>query len=65
MILHAVINGCCGIAGLSPAIVAYICTGYRDATVQHLTIEDYPDPVMQKKLQEVSRIMIDSMIFWA
>ncbi len=58
MILHAILNGCCGIAGLSPAVVGYICTGHRDATVQHLTIEDYRDPVVQKKLQEVCRVMI-------
>lgn len=53
MILHSILNGCCGIAGLSPIVIAYLCTGHRDEAVQHLTLDDFPDPVLQEKLQEV------------
>ena len=54
MILHSVINGCCGLSGLSSAAIGYICTGKRDAAVQCVTLEDVPDPDLQGKLKEVS-----------
>ncbi len=60
MILHSVLNGCCGMPGVSPAVGAYICTGRRDAAVQHLSIGDYPDPVLQKKFQNVCRAMFSN-----
>ena len=55
MIPHSVLNGCCGVSGLSPAVIAYICTGKRDAAVQYLTIEDFPDPVLKQNFAEVCR----------
>ena len=55
MILHSVLNGCCGVSGLSPAVIAYICTGRRDAAVQHLSLDDYPDPVVKKNFEEICR----------
>lgn len=58
MILHSVSNGCCGVSGLSPAVIAYICTGRRDAAVQHLTLEDFSDPVVKKKnFEEVCTVV--------
>ncbi|XP_028411996.1 uncharacterized protein LOC114534729 [Dendronephthya gigantea] len=53
MILHSVLNGCCGVAGLSPAVIAYLCTGRRDAAVQYLTLEDFPDPVVKNNFEEL------------
>ena len=40
-------------SGLSPAVIAYATTGNRDAAVEHITIEDIPDPVLQDKLHKV------------
>lgn len=53
MILHAILNKCVGLPGLSPAIVAYLVSGSRDAAVEKLTLEDLPDPVYQDKLHQV------------
>lgn len=53
MILHAILNRCAGLPGLSPAIVSYLVSGSRDAAVEKLTPEDFPDPVYQDKLQQV------------
>ena len=52
MILHAILNRCAGLPGLSPAIVSYL-SGSRDAAVEKLTPEDFPDPVYQDKLHQV------------
>ena len=53
MILHAILNQCNGMAGLSEAVVAYLISGSRDAAVEHIVLEDIPDPVMQGKLRQV------------
>ena len=53
MILYAVLNKCKGMAGLSPAIVAYIVSGIRVAAVEHIVLENIPDPVMQYQLKQV------------
>ncbi len=53
MILHSVINGCRGIAGLSPAVETYILTGSRDTILEFLTVEDIPDPCLKEGLNEV------------
>ncbi len=54
MILHCILNKCTGIQGLSPAILVYLITGSRDAAVEHITVEDVPDPVYQELLSKVS-----------
>ena len=53
MILHAILNKCAGLPGLSPEIVAYLVSGSRDEAVDKLTPEDFPDPVYQDKLHQV------------
>jgi hypothetical protein len=55
MILHAILNKCNGVAGLSRAAVAYIISGSRDAAVEHIVLDDIPDPVMQDQLRQVCR----------
>ena len=37
MILHAIINKCAGLPGLSPASIAYLVSGSRDAAIEKLT----------------------------
>ena len=53
MILHSIMNSCSGMSGLSPAVVAYITSGRRDSCVEHIVIEDVPDPVYQEKLRKL------------
>ena len=53
MILHSILNSCTGVAGLSPAVIAYITSGNCDAAVEYITLEDIPDPVLQDKLHQV------------
>ena len=53
MLLHAILNKCNGVAGLSPAAVAYIINGTRDSAVEHVVLEDIPDPVVQEQLKQV------------
>ncbi|CAB3994934.1 G2 M phase-specific E3 ubiquitin- ligase [Paramuricea clavata] len=53
IILHAVLNSCSGMPGLSPAVVAYLLTGNRDACVEHVKLADIPDPVLQDKLDKI------------
>ena len=53
MILHAIINKCQGIPGLSPAIVSYVVSGSRDSVLDTLSIKDIPDPCLHEKLNEV------------
>ena len=53
MILHAVLNKCNGIPGLSPAVAAYLVNGSRDAAVEHVVLEDIPDPVIQNQLKQI------------
>ena len=50
MIMHAILNKC---EGLCPAIIAYLVFGSRDAAVEQLTLDDFPDPVYQDKLHQV------------
>ena len=40
--------------GFSPAILSYLVSGNHDASIQHVTLEDIPDPVLQEKLAKVS-----------
>ena len=53
MFLHSILNKCNGMAGLSPAVVAYIISSSRDAAVEHIVLEDIPDPVLQDQLKQV------------
>ena len=53
MMLHSILNNCTGLPGLSPAVVAYLVTGSRDAAVEHITLSDVPDPVIQEQLNKV------------
>ena len=53
MVLHSILNNCTGVPGLSPGVIAYVASGNRDAAVEHLTLEDVPDPVLQDKLRQV------------
>lgn len=53
MILHSVINSCNGMPGLSPAVIAYLVSGSRDASIEYITLDDLPDPVFQEKLNQV------------
>lgn len=53
MILHAVLNNCQGISGMSPAIVKYIVTGKRDSSVEDISLEDIPDPCLKEQLKQV------------
>ncbi|CAB4005954.1 E3 ubiquitin- ligase UPL2-like [Paramuricea clavata] len=46
MILHASLNKCNGMAGLSQAAVTYIISGSCNAVVEHIVLDDIPDPVM-------------------
>ena len=60
MILHAILNKCVGLSGLSPAIIAYLVSGSRDAAIEKLTLEDLPDPVYQDKLRQVRQHINDA-----
>ena len=51
MILDAILNGCNGLPGLSSGVIAYLVTGKRDAAVDHVTIDDIPDTILQGKLR--------------
>lgn len=53
MILHAVLNNCQGISGMSPTIVKYIVTGKRDSAVEDISLEDIPDPCLKEQLKQV------------
>ena len=53
MILHSVLNACPGMPGLSPAVVSYLVSGNRDSCIEHIVLEDVPDPVYQEKMSKV------------
>ena len=54
MILHSFIHECKGLAGISPAVISYIVSGSRDTVLEHLVIQDIPDPCLRQILNEVS-----------
>jgi hypothetical protein len=58
MIVHSILNRSTGITGLSPAVLVYLITGSRDAAVEHIIVEDVPDPVYQELLYKVSCTVI-------
>ena len=53
MILHANINKCQGIPGISPAVINYVVSGSRDSALEYLSIQDIPDPCLRETLNEV------------
>ena len=53
MILHSILNDCNGVPGMSPTIISYLMTVRRDSAVEHVTLEDTPDPDLKEKLKEV------------
>lgn len=57
MILHAILNDCSGVPGISPAVVSYISTGSRDSAVEYITLEDIPDLDLKEKLTQVCFIL--------
>ena len=57
MILHAILNDCNGVPGISPVVVLYISTGSRDLAVAYVTLEDIPDPNLKEKLTQVCFIL--------
>ncbi len=50
MILHSVLNNCVGMKGLSQAVVVYLTNSCHDSCVEHITVEDLPDPVLQNQV---------------
>ena len=62
MILHSILNKYHGIMGLCPAVVVYLITGSRDAAIEHITLEDVPDPLYQKILAEVTSMVLASLV---
>ena len=52
MILHSILNKYHAVMG-SPAIVVYLITGSRDAAIEHITLNEVPDPIYQEILGKV------------
>ena len=53
MVLHAVINKCKGLKGMSPGIIKYLVSGNRNIVLEDVTLDDIPDPCLRQKLTEV------------
>ena len=53
MILHAVINKCKGVKGMSPTTIKYILSGNRESVLEDVTVKDIPDPCLRQNLIEV------------
>ena len=43
--------------GLSRAAIGYLSSGSRDTAVQHITLADIPDPVIQENLDKVGLVL--------
>ena len=54
MILHAVINKCKGVKGISPTVINYIASGNRESVLGDVTVNDIPDPCLRQTLIEVN-----------
>ena len=63
MVVHSFINECKGLEGISPAVISYIISGSRDTALEHLVLQDIPDPCLRQILKEVyyDRDEIDSV----
>ena len=57
MILHAILNDCSCVPGVSSAVASYISTGIRDSAVEYITLDDIPDPDLNEKLTQVCFIL--------
>ena len=53
MILHAVINKCKGIKGISQTAINYILSGNRESVLEDVTVNDVPDPCLRQNLSQV------------
>ena len=53
MSLHALLNNCNGVPGISPAVVSYLISGKRDAVVAKVSLQDVPDFDLRKSLEKV------------
>ena len=53
IILHALLNNCNGVPGISPAVVSYLISGKRDAVVAKVSLQDVPDFDIRKSLEKV------------
>ena len=54
MIVHSFIHECKGLAAISPAVVSYIVNGRLNTVLEHLVIQDIPDPCLRQILKEVT-----------
>ncbi|KAK2572104.1 hypothetical protein P5673_002306 [Acropora cervicornis] len=52
MVVHSFINECKGLEGISPAVISYVISGSRDTALEHLVLEDIPDPCLRQILKE-------------
>ena len=51
VILHAIINKCQGIPGISPAVISYLVSGSRGSALEYLSIQDIPDHCLHETLK--------------
>ena len=58
MVLHAIINKCRGLKGISPAIIKYLVSGNRDAVLEDVTLHDIPDPCLRQTLTGVKNCIL-------
>ena len=58
MVLHAIINKCRGLKGISPAVIKYLVSGNRDAVLENVTLQDIPDPCLCQTLIEVKTCIL-------
>lgn len=61
MILHAVINKCKGVKGISPTAIKYILSGIRESVLEDVTVKDIPDPCLRQTLIEVSSEVVHGL----
>ena len=58
MVLHAIINKCKGLKGISPAAIKYVLNDRRDTVLEDVTLHDIPDPCLRQTLTEVKNCML-------
>ena len=55
MVVHSFLHECRGLKSISPAVISYIKSGTRDTVLEHLVVEDVPDPCLREILNEASQ----------
>jgi len=55
MVVHSFLHECIGLKGISPAVISYIKSGTRGTVLEHLVVEDVPDPCLREILNEASQ----------